>query len=612
MSPLRLTLHSEPYGSTGNIGENFRKLLGAPGLDPLQTVIRESVQNIADASKLGSGPVIIIRIRSLTAAQKQAMRDLVLTKLPKEPQSRDRLQAFLEGKEPTVMEICDFGTTGLGGPTRADRIPVGTRSTDFIDFLRNVGSPRDTAHGGGTYGFGKVALYRVSRCSTILVDSLVAGGGPDSRRLIGCHIGASFEVPEDGLRRRYTGRHWWGTADADDGVVDPLTGEPAAELAEALGFLPRNERQSGTSIMIMDFDLQDEDRQIVGRRVIEALLWNFWPRMMRDVAPDRRFTCRVEIDGVPLDIPRPEDVAPLDMFAKAMRAARSGSGNDVRRISSQRPIKELGTLSVEKGLMTPRLRLVDSDSLFPDVCRHIALMRPVELVVKYLEGTALPDERLEWAGVFIASEEDDVERAFAESEPPAHDDWIPDNLPKGHAKTFVKVALRELKKVAFEMGSPARSQISGISSALPLARVAGRLGAILEGVRGDGAGKKRSGGNGGGARPLRARASRPVFVRLERDDEGTVAVFETEVRQDSRLSGIALSAKPAVAIEGSAASSTDDVAGQPIVIGFRGPLSGEGARIPLDGAEGRFEILVRMPPDCAVTLDVEVIQGEAV
>ena len=81
-------------------------------------------------------------------------------------------------------------------------------------------------------------------------------------------------------------------------------------------------------------------------------------------------------------------------------------------------------------------------------------MRPVELIVKYLEGHPLPDERLEWAGVFVASGEDEVERAFAESEPPAHDDWKPNNLPKGRTKTYVNVALTRLKEAASEMGLP--------------------------------------------------------------------------------------------------------------------------------------------------------------
>ena len=57
--PVTLGLYSEPYGTTGNIGENFLRLLGTPSSDPLQTVVREAVQNIADAAKLGQGPEIL-------------------------------------------------------------------------------------------------------------------------------------------------------------------------------------------------------------------------------------------------------------------------------------------------------------------------------------------------------------------------------------------------------------------------------------------------------------------------------------------------------------------------------------------------------------------------
>ena len=612
----RLSLHSEPYGSTGNIGENFRRLLGAPAHGPLQILIREAGQNIADATKLGSGPEVVIRIRALTDAQTAALREQILADLPPEPSSRAGILEFLDRQYPVVMEICDFGTTGLGGPTRADTIPLGTESTDFIDFLRNIGTPRDSVHGGGTYGFGKVALYRASRCGTILVDSLVADGGSGSQRLIGCHIGASFDIPDNEMLRRFTGRHWWGIPDAADGTINPVLDDDARALAEALGFLPRTGGRSGTSIMILDFDLQGEDMEIVGRRAAEALLWNFWPRMMRDTGPERRFKCRVEVQGKPVEVPRPEDFSPLDLFSKAMQAARKGKGNDVRGIASQKPIKQLGNLAIERGLRTQRRHLVSGDSLFPGVCHHIAVMRPVELVVKYLPGAALPDERLEWAGVFIASDEDEVERAFAESEPPAHDDWMPDGLPKGRAKTYVNVALRELKRYAFEMGDVAQGQPAHTSSGPPLARAAGRLGAVLDGSPGDGAGRKRAGRSGSRSRPARARATRPLFVRLEEDagGRGRVAVFETEVRQDGRRTGMVLQAEPSVVLDGAAAGRVDGIGLRPVVTAIRGPeprLSGEDGQVAINGAEGRFEICVRFDPESAVTVEAAVLRGSA-
>ena len=612
MKTKRLRLHSERYGSTGNIGENFQRLLGTPSLDPLQTVIREAVQNIADAAMPKMGPRIEIRLRRLTRDQRRTLASRVFSELPHEPRSKELLANMCSRKKLAVMEVCDFGTLGLGGPTRSDRIPAGETTTDFIDFLRNIGTARDTEQGGGTYGFGKVALYRASKCSTIIVDTLPHGVGPKERRLMGCHVGASFELPDNGFHYRFTGRHWWGIPDPEDEIVDPVTGGAAKDLASELGFPDRNRSRSGTSIMILDFDTHGEDLDLVGSRVVEGLLWNFWPRMMRDTPPHQRFTCSVEVKGSPLPIPCPEDFPPLDLFSKAMRAIRSGAGSDVRQISSQKPAKVLGTLAIERGLRTPRRPLVEDGSLFPTVAHHIALMRPVELVVKYLEGTALPDERLEWAGAFVTSQEDEIERAFAESEPPAHDDWIPDNFPRGRAKSYVTIALRQLRGVASEMGLTASGQLGNSDSGPPLARVAGRLGAALEGVGGDGAGRRRttSRGRGRGARPEQAKASTPLFERLEIAEAGTVAVFSTEVSQDVRRSGSLLTARAAVAIEGSKVSRADKDIRHPVVLSIRSSeesLSASGDNLELAGGEGKFEIRILVPDDSAVTVEADVL-----
>ena len=615
MNTGSLGLHSERYGSTGNIGENFRRLLGVPTLDPLQTVIREAVQNIADAALPNAGPEIEIRLRRLTHDQRSTLASRVVSELPPEPCSRKLLSRTLSREILTVMEICDFGTSGLGGPTRSDRIPVGEQRTDFIDFLRNIGTARDTEQGGGTYGFGKVALYRASRCSTIIVDTLPQGTGPEGRRLMGCHVGRSFALPDNGFECRYTGRHWWGVPDRTDGIVDPVTGHGAQDLAAQLGLPERSRDRPGTSIMILDFDTDDQDLDSIGNRVVEGLLWNFWPRMMRDTPEDRRFTCRVNVDGSQSPVPFPEEFPPLDLFSQAMRAVRSGARGSVIPIRSERPKKLLGTLAIERSLRTPRRPLVPDGSLFPPAAHHIALMRPVELIVKYLEGTPLPDERLEWAGAFVVSQDDEVERAFADSEPPAHDDWVPDNFPpRSRAKSFVNVALRNLKGQASEMGSRPSGQRGVSDTGPPLARVAGRLGAVLEGVGGDGAGRSRGTGRGRGVRPARARASRPLFERLELSEAGTVALFSTEVSQDARRSGSTLAARAAVAIEGSAAGHIDEAIQQPEVLSLRsmeGDLSANSSNLTLAGAEGMFEIRVLVPDDCAVTVEADVLTEDS-
>ena len=611
MSLERLALHSEPYGTTGNIGSNVRRLLGTPSLEPLQTLVRESVQNIADAARLGVRARILFRIRTLRDAERMVMTEHVLTRLPREEGSRGKLQAFLACKEPVVMEICDFGTVGLGGPTRADRLPHGGERTDFVDFIRNVGSPRDVEHGGGTYGFGKIALYQASRCSTILVDSQVAGGGEGARRFIGSHVGKSFAANSNGTLRPYTGRHWWGVPASDDGstFVEPLLDTPAQELAATLGLPARRTSESGTSIMILDFDLQGVTAETTGWTVVETLLWNFWPRMLRSTPDERRFDCRVEVEGRSLAIPEPEQTAPLHLFAKAMDEARQNIGETLR---SQRPKKDLGTLTIEKGLHAPRGRLGTlSKSALPVSCRHIALMRPVELVVKYLEGEPLPDDRVEWAGVFLVSSETEVERAFAMAEPPAHDTWEPSNLPKGPAKTFVNVALRDLYRRANEMGQtrPATPEVGHMGP--PLARSAGLMGRLLSGTIGDGGRNEptTNGRPGSRGRAQRPTTSQPLFVRLEHDDKGTIAVFRTTVHQDPGKSGHILRVNAAVVMDGR--KINDPTVLQPRVLGLQGRskpvLSAEGQVLILNGAEGEFDIRVRMPHRAAATVDTAIL-----
>lgn len=614
----RLACHSEPYGSTGNIGENFRRLLGMPAHDPLHTVIREAVQNIADAAKLGSGPEILIRIRSLTGKQRRFLREYILAELPVEPTSLQELQGFLEKKEPVVLEICDFRTTGLGGPTRADRIPKGTSRMDFVNFLRNIGTPPDTEHGGGTYGFGKASFYAVSRCQTILVDTQVIDE-PHERRFIGCHVGARFERSDgQGMMRQFTGRHWWGVLDPDEQVADPALGDLAAKLAAGIGMPERtmnSQSSSGTSIMILDPDLHNEDLEVAGYRIVEALLWSYWPRMMRDAPREKKFACRVMVNEKELDIPRPENFPPLDLFCKAMTAVRRKEGSDIRKIVCGNPKKELGTLAIEKGLRAPRRTIVAEDSLFSgdNLSCSIALMRPVEMVVKYLTGKTIPDNRFEWAGVFLASNDDEVERAFAMAEPPAHDDWIPTNLSKGRARTFVQVALRRLAEQAEAMGGLAAVRPTRAEKAPALARVAGRLGETLSGQSGEGAGRYKTGKSGKGGKPVRrAKAMRPIFETLLRKGDSTLAVFSTEVKQDPGRTGKRLSAVASIALEGRSAHLGDAFVTAPKVLGIRASDGGQSFStdtIDLNGAEGRYEIYVLVPADCAVTVSVELQTG---
>lgn len=607
-------LFSEPYAATGNIGDRgFRRLLGAPSLEGLQLVLREAIQNSCDAAKLGRGPEILVRLRTLQPGQIAFLRERLFARLPFVEESRAQLEAFLNSSTPRVLELCDFNTTGLGGPTRADRIPEGSDCTDFIDFLRNVGTQRNTGLGGGTYGFGKASLYMTSRCSTIIVDTLASGSAAPERRVMACHLGSSgSRASGDGFSTRYTGRHWWGISPDDREPTDPATGEIAGDIAAAIGAPSRNADQTGTSIIILDPDLAENNLETAGVQILEAILWNFWPRMMENAHPAKRISASVMIEDVSLEVPLPETCPPLDLYARAMTMIREGHP-DVVSISRERPRKHLGKLAIFKGLKSERLPAFrGDDSLFPASVSHIALMRPAEMVVTNIEGGALPDARAEWAGVFVVSDDAEVENAFAQSEPAAHDTWDPSALPKGDGKSYVSVALRRLKEAAHAVASPAPPTAGNSDSSLPLAAVSGLLGSFLDGGGHGGPARLTANGGGGGQRALKRRVSRAVFERLEFDKGVRTALFSLEV------TGVGpedyLYVEPAIAMDGGQVpvSRLDD-GPSPLITAISGP-DGEnhttGPAIRIGATEGRFDIRITVPDDCSVGVQAKISKGE--
>jgi hypothetical protein len=592
-------------------GEGFRRLLGRPALGLLQTVLRESLQNVVDAAVTDEGPRVLVRIRTLTPEEKRVLTESILAERPAAPCSASLMRDSLEG-EVRVLEIADFRTIGLSGPTRADLVQDGGEPPNFVNFFRNVGAGRDSHQGGGTYGYGKSAFYAISRCATILADSVTTHEGREVRRLLGCHLGAAFDVASTGARKRYTGRHWWGISDATDGV-DPIGGSAAENLAGGLGLPVRGVGDTGTTILVIDPELpEDSGAEGIAREVIEGILWNFWPRMTRDCPPRRRLNVEVVAGGRPWSIPSPEEFPPLDLFARALAELRS-SGAGGKAIECARPQKHLGRLAISRGLAADRNMITarPGGSLVPSPSCHIALMRPVELVVKYLKGSPFPDPRFEWAGVFICSEDDEVESAFAQSEPPAHDDWVPDNLPKGREKSFVNVALKRLKEeaVAYVQAPGARSG-SGHSQE-GLVGAASLLGSALAGPVAAGPGRDQSTGR----RSPTARQTavgKVTFERLMLGPSGEhIARFRCSLRNAGDDPALEVVATGFVCVDGG--GDVGSGFGHEVkVVGLS--LDGGAAvtnsdRLSVGRTAGQLLVDVLVPADAAVGVRVELRRG---
>mgnify|MGYP006424293979 CR=1 FL=1 len=607
-----MELFSEPFSSTGNMAaEGSKKLLGKPALGLLQTVLRESLQNSIDAAKGAVGPEIRIRLRNLTSEEHRNLSERVFCSLPEDESSHAAIRRSLDHCPMRVLEICDFNTSGLGGPLRADE-PVWEEDPDFVNFLRNIGAAQTTHQGGGTYGYGKTSLYAISQCATILVDTMSTAYGETVRRFMGCHLGSTFDgqAKGDTSPRRYTGRHWWGKVETKGGV-DPVTGEAAGEIAAALGLPERGEAGYGTSIMIIDPAFDSEGVDALQSEIIESILWNFWPRMSEATPAERYLSIELEVMDRPVTIPAPEEYPPLDLYAGALADIRNGEDR-VRSIACGRPRKHLGQLAIRNGMCAKRHSSAKREEhLVPDQSHHIALMRPVELVVKYMPGEPFPDRHFEWGGVFICSDEREVETAFAASEPPAHDDWMPDNLRKGSQRTFVNVGLRELRSRANEYVQPAGAFDDEAPGGPSLARTASRMGSLLGQTESRGPGR---GGGGGGTSKGPYSVSSPVFERLEMGEDGNAyALFSATVRNDGSNPDLRLVAEPQLVADSGPVStshlSSEFLPSVSTITHLRTEKSEQGNQMELGGEDGDVEFIVSVPGITAVGLKLRLEKG---
>jgi hypothetical protein len=412
--------------------EGIRKQLGRPRLDRLTVLVRESAQNSWDAADPSrTQPVrYSIDLITLSAERLDAWRRVA----EGAPDAGSlHLRELLDEESPRLLCVSDRGTTGLGGPTRADEAV--SDDHDYVSFVLNVGVPRDKEFGGGTYGFGKTSLFTASRAHTVMVSTKCRVDRQRlESRLVGCALGHS-EL-ESG--RNLTGRHWWGVPAGDGDAVEPLRDQEADRAARDLGLPGFETKETGTTIAVVAPEFDGRDPEEVAERLVETILVHLWPKMMEGAAGDPEMYFSVSIDGQPLEIPHPRLHPVLRLFCEAWDKQRDPSLSSL--LQCRNPVQPLGRLGLARSLSPPPVvsevaleaGLTAREAGSADPLHHVCLVRGPNLVVRYLEGPPMPDEYVSYAGFFRPLEVlDDV---YAHSEPPTHDDWIVSQL-EGHGSS---------------------------------------------------------------------------------------------------------------------------------------------------------------------------------
>ena len=465
---------SQPFPPTGAIAsEGIRNQLGRPPVDPLTVFVRETAQNSWEARLPGVETTYRLELTRVAPTHRPHWERLLTP--PAAVQDHLGVARAVRTPNLRLLSVVDRGTKGLGGPTRADQLAEGRR--DWISFVLNVGEKRDTAQGGGTYGYGKAVLYRLSRVGTILVYTRTSDeAGVLSSRLIGIALGSSFDnrgrVDEES--RPFTGRHWWG--DVQDDHVEPLVGADADDVARALGLTAFGQDESGTTLVVIDPDLDDlEDMDQAAQHLAETIAWQLWPITLPERGTER-LVPDVVANGRSFAVPDPARLYPLRMFVAAYRRL---STDAARTLECGNPRQRLGRFALDRQVVVPMhpsaVSMAASYAGVDGDPHHVCLMRSPELVVRYQEGPTTSSVHSVYAGVFRA--DDELDEVYAAAEPPTHDNWVYEQLA-GKERTFVRTTFSRLREQLAIFRAPIQTA-AATTSRTALGAVSNYLGGLV-------------------------------------------------------------------------------------------------------------------------------------
>lgn len=583
-------------------------------LDEWSVLLRETLQNSVDARLSDRRPIhFYVSVDEATSVQRSALKQDVFAELP--AQLKD-LRTALSRRQLPLLIVADWETRGLGGPTRADLATE--ERADFRDFFLNVGREESKSYQGGTFGLGRGVLFDISDNGTIVVFTRTNVGGAPVVRLMAMSIGNSFN--KDKLK--YTGRHWWGS-NSPGAWPEPITGRTAERVAATLGLDVMPADKTGTAIMVIAPRLPEAVEAEAGQLVLSEALDEMitaarlygWPLMVgRNGRAAVRFEFAHAGESWEPESPDSQD-SPVKHFVDAYRIAERGSPPDeptswhhkeITFTSGRAEPQRLGVLVLRH--FPPIDDSIDVEQTgIPESA--VALMRDPRMIVKYLKVAKHPLGS-STVGVFVADTAFDHQ--FAESEPVAHDEWLPAKIVSAkYARNPVKQALDKLKQGVKDTWTSLQPNSASASDPDGIAPVIGdMLGGMVADTVGFSGPRTPPPGNGGGkaVKATRATVSTPW---LRSGENGSLrAVFPVRIDRVTADTKVNLRAEAKVVLDGAleAEDKRPQGAKAPTVIGWQS-ADGEDHlsdrdRVTVFGRVKEVSVVVEQPPDTAVTVMV--------
>jgi hypothetical protein len=409
----------------GQTGETYRGTLNAVGMTPAALFARECIQNAADSALLArkleiapEGSTLKLEFHFLTLegeardkfVKASKSEQLAKRKADLEIDSKCYLND-LNGHAPlTLLIVRDYNTTGLFGNPLSGAI--NSHLAKLLFALGDRSKTRELFDAGGSYGFGKGALSKISRAYNVIAYSRF-DERPDngiSARLLGCGYYPHHNI--DSID--YAGLAYFGVpAKHDPYDLDAaLENQFAHELADALSIGSRREGETGTSLLIPD--------PIINPTELAREIENWWfPALIFNDYEISVFDNDQRIPITPGSRVKRPDLYP---FIKAYRLA-IGTDKPVGLSEKKYDFEQVD----QKRTGTLGMVLVDvpeagsADQEDESTHTKVALIRSNKMVIKYMFVT---DSQPVACGAYVAP--DEINELLKIAEPPAHNEWDED------------------------------------------------------------------------------------------------------------------------------------------------------------------------------------------
>lgn len=401
--------------------------------NPIRHLAREVIQNAIDAHTNDS-VVVKIKLREIPVSTIPNLQELKANIDACHSASKaegrkaeiffEQAKAELAKQTIQVLEISDFNTTGMKGPSE--------NGTPYYAFMKAKGqSKKESDTATGSYGIGKFAPYTVSKIRTIFLSTVYLD---DAQQYVQLTQGKSILMSHDDSNVRKQGTGFWGIKNKCQpftGIADSLPDWiTRASTSEDLA------SSRGSKLSILCFDAQKNWQEILVVSVVENFFAAIWDGKLKVEINDKYVLEKSTITKIY-----------NDDNSKIIEKLISDQKNEPDQFihsrhyltAYQKGVEVFVEESQTTNLGLCELRIWVSENLPKKVCA----LRNGMFITDNLKGLKVFSDFKEFVAVFTCHDKKGNELLRA-MEPPRHDDFEVDLLPTIEDQKKGQKALKEI------------------------------------------------------------------------------------------------------------------------------------------------------------------------